>query len=99
MESASIGRVELKYDQQVFMVLGGNGEQEKMLIENGNLVVFESLWHVGPLVHDLQVLGIFTRVAPMQLYTLYLMAEGLDLGLWVLRHDGTVTSIEEIILP
>jgi len=29
----------------------------------------------------------------------YYLAAGLDMGLWVLRHDGTVTSIDDIILP
>jgi hypothetical protein len=99
MESGNTGPVELKYDQKVFMVVGGGEKNTKMLIEDGNLVVFESLWHVGPLVHDLQALGITARVVPMLLHALYYLAKGLNLGLWVLRHDGTVTPIEEIVFP
>jgi hypothetical protein len=97
MESGSTGLTELKYDQKVFMVVGGEGKRAKLLVEDDNLVVFESLWHVGSLVHDLQVLGIIVRVVPMLLYALYYLAEGLNLGLWVMRYDGTITSIEEIV--
>jgi hypothetical protein len=97
MKGESAGLAELKYDQNVFLVIGGDGEHERMLIEDDNLVVFESLWHVGPLVHDLQILGIVARVVPMLLYALYYLAEGLNLGLWVLRYDGTITSVEEIV--
>ena len=99
VESESTGRAELKYDQEVFMVVGGQGANAKMLTEDDNLVVFESLWHAGPLIHDLQALGIAARVVPMLLYALYYLAKGLNLGLWVMRHDGTITSIEEIIFP
>ncbi|MGD9100599.1 MAG: hypothetical protein PVF45_08960 [Anaerolineae bacterium] len=99
MRNGGAGLVELKYDQKVFMVLGGEGKQAKMLIEDDNLVVFESLWHAGPLVHDLQALGIAARVVPMPLYALHYMSRGLDLGLWVIRHDGTITSIKEIVFP
>lgn len=91
--------VELEYSQKTFMVVGGQEKNAKMLIEDGNLVVFESLWHAGPLVHDLQGLGIAAQVVPMPLYALYHLAQGMALGLWVLRHDGTVTSIDQIIFP
>jgi hypothetical protein len=97
MKGERAGPVELEYDQEVFMVVGGDGEHEKILIEDGNLVVFESLWHVGPLVHDLRALGIVARVVPMLLYALYCLAKGLGLGLWVMRYDGTITSVEEIV--
>ena len=99
MENGSIGPAELKHDQQVFMVLGGNGEHDKMLVEGGNLVVFESLWHAGPLVRDLQALGISARMVPMMLRTLYHLARNRDLGLWVMRHDGTITAIERLVFP
>jgi hypothetical protein len=97
MESRSTELTGLKYNQQVFMVVGGEGKQAKMLTEDDNLVVFESLWHAGPLVHDLQALGISARAVPMLLCALYYLAEGLELGLWVLRCDGTITAIEEIV--
>jgi hypothetical protein len=101
MESEDTGKVqlELEYDQDLFMVIGGEGKDAKMLTEDDNLVVFESLWHAGPLVHDLQTLGITARMVTMPLEGLYCLAEGMDLGLWVLRHDGTVTSVDEIIFP
>jgi hypothetical protein len=99
MEGGVAGQVELKYDQNVFMVLGGEGEHAKMLVEDDNLVVFESLWHAGPLVHDLQELGIVAQVMPMLLYALHYMARSMNLGLWVIRHDGTITSIKEIVFP
>ena len=99
MENENTGPVELEYDQEVFMVIGRKGERAKMLIEDDHLVVFESLWHAGPLVHDLHTLGIAAQVVPMLLYALYCLARGMNLGLWVLRHDGTVTSIENIIFP
>jgi hypothetical protein len=44
-------------------------------------------------------MGIVTHVVQMLLYALYLLAEGLDLGLWVLGHDGTIASIEEVFFP
>jgi len=93
----SDGLVELEYSQKTFMVIGGEEKNTKMLIEDDNLVVFESLWHAGSLVHDLHELGIAAQVVPMPLYALHHLARGMNLGLWVLRHDGTVTSIEEII--
>jgi hypothetical protein len=92
----SAGPVELEYSQKTFMVVGGGEKNTKMLIEDGNLVVFESLWHAGPLAHDLQRLGIFAQIVPMPLYALHHLAQGMNLGLWVLRHDGTITSIKEI---
>jgi hypothetical protein len=67
-----------------------------MVTKDDNLVVFESLLHAGPLAHDLQALGIVSRTVMMPLDGLYFLAEGMDLGLWVLRHDGTITSIDEI---
>ncbi|HDQ70795.1 MAG TPA: hypothetical protein ENN19_01720 [Chloroflexi bacterium] len=97
MEDVSAGRTELKYDQKVFMVIGGQGERSQMLIEDDNLIVFESLWHAGPLVHDLQTLGFTARAVPMLLYALYSLAQGMDLGLWVMRHDGTIMAVEEIV--
>jgi hypothetical protein len=99
MSNADAGRVELEYDQEVFIVVGGKDQQRKMLTEDGNLVVFESLWHAGPLTQDLQALGIGCRLVTMPLYALYCLAEGMKLGLWVLRHDGTVTSVDEIRFP
>jgi len=99
MESVSTGRVELKYNQEVFMVIGGQAEEAKMLTEDDNLVVFESLWHAGPLVHELRALGISASLVPMLLYALYALADGLNLGLWVMRHDGTITFIEDIVFP
>jgi hypothetical protein len=99
MESGVADRIELKYDQNVFMVLGGEGKHAKMLVEDDNLVVFESLWHAGPLVYDLRALGIAAQVMPMLLYALHYMARSMNLGLWIIRHDGTITSIREIVFP
>ncbi len=92
-------RLELEVNQDLFMVVGGEGKDTKMLTEDGNLVVFESLWHAGPLVHDLKTLGIAAQTVTMPLEGLYGLAQGMDLGLWVLRHDGTFTSVDEIIFP
>jgi len=93
----STGQAEMTYDQEVFMVVGGKGKDSKMLIESDNLVVFESLWHAGPMVQDLHKLGIAARMVSMPLYSFYCLAEGMKLGLWVLRHDGTITSVDKII--
>lgn len=93
-----VGQAELTYDQEVFMVIGGKGADNKLLIEDENLVVFESLWHAGPLVQDLHALGIDARMVSMPLYGLYSLTRGMELGLWVLRHDGTVTSVDKIII-
>ena len=89
--------LDLEYDQVVFMVVGGTRKNAKMLTEDGNLVVFESLWHAGPLVYDLEALGIAARMVMMPLEGFFCLAQGMDLGLWVLRHDGTLTSIDDII--
>lgn len=99
IESESTSPVALKYDQQMFLVVGGEGKRAKMLIENDHLVVFESLWHAGPLAHDLRALGIVSQVVPMMLCALFWLAKGRNLGLWVLRHDSTITSIDEIVFP
>jgi hypothetical protein len=99
MEGRNNLRLELEYDQTLYLVVGGKEQDSKMLKEDGNLVVFESLWHAGPLVQDLKTLGIKTRMVPMRLDALYCLASGMDLGLWVLRHDGTVTSVDDIIFP
>jgi hypothetical protein len=56
MENGNDRTVELEYGQKTFMVVGGREKNTRMLIEDGNPVVFESLWHAGPLVHDLQAL-------------------------------------------
>jgi hypothetical protein len=97
MENANTRPLELTYDQEVFLVIGGEGEHAEMLVENDNLVIFESLWHAGPLVRNLQALGITAQVIPMMLYALYCLARALNLGLWVLRYDGTIASIDEIV--
>jgi hypothetical protein len=99
MEDGSTDRAELSYNQEVFLVIEGEGENAQMLTEDGNLVVFESLWHAGPLVHELQGLGMMASIVPMVIWTLYTLTDSLDLGLWVVRHDGAVTSIEEIVFP
>jgi hypothetical protein len=91
-------QVELTYDQEVFVVIGGEEADNKLLTEDENLVVFESLWHAGPLVQDLHELGIDAQMVSMPLFGLYSMAQGMELGLWVLRHDGTITSIDEIVI-
>ena len=99
MEHRSTAPIALEFDQQVFMLVGGEGKRAKMLIEKDNLVVFESLWHAGPLAHDLRALGVVAQVFPMMLCGLFWLAKGRNLGLWVLRHDGTITSIDEIQFP
>ena len=91
--------VELTYDQEVFMVIGGEEADNKLLTEDENLVVFESLWHAGPLIQDLHELGIDAHMVSMPLLGLYSIAQGMELGLWVLRYDGTVMSIDGIIFP
>jgi hypothetical protein len=97
MENGNDRTVELEYSQKTFMVVGGREENTRMLIEDGNLVVFESLWHAGPLVHDLQELGFAAQIVPMPLHALYHLARGMALGLWVLRHDGTIASVEGVV--
>ena len=99
METRDNQSVELEHDQKLFVVVGGEGKDTQMLTEDDNLVVFESLWHAGPLVHDLQALGITACMVTMPLDGLYFLAEGMDLGLWVLRHDGSINSVDEIIFP
>ena len=99
MTTEDTQRIELEPWQELFIVVGGEGEEAQILTEGDNLVVFESLWHAGPLVHDLQAMGITARTVAMTLEGLYCLARGMDLGLWVLRHDGTINSIEEIIFP
>ncbi len=99
MKDGNTHQTKLEYNQEVFMVVGGQGEDAKMLKEDDNLVVFESLWHAGPLVHELQTLGIHASIVPMTICAIYTLADSIDLGLWVLRHNGTITSIEEIIFP
>jgi len=99
MERVNGEEIDLAWDQDLFLVVGGKEQKNKMLTEDGNLVVFESLWHAGPLVQDLKELGVAARMVPMRLDALYYLAEGMNLGLWVLRHDGTVTSVDEIIFP
>jgi hypothetical protein len=99
MEAFNAQRLKLEHDQTLYLVVGGKEHDSKMLEQDGNLVVFESLWHAGPLVQDLKALGIRVRMVPMRLDALYCLAQGMDLGLWVLRHDGTVTSVDEIIFP
>jgi hypothetical protein len=99
MVARSRQRLDLEYDQTLYMVIGGEKNESRMLTEKGNLVVFESLWHAGPLVHELEALGIPARMISMHLEGLYCLAEGMDLGLWVLRHDGIVTSVDEIVFP
>jgi hypothetical protein len=97
MENGNDRTAELEYSQKTFMVVGGREKNSKMLIEDGNLVVFESLWHAGPLVHDLQALGFAAQIVPMPLYALYQLAQGMALGLWILRHDGTIVSVEKVV--
>ena len=92
-------RIDLAYDQTIYLVVGGEREEARMLTEGGNLVAFESLWHAGPLVHDLEELGMSARTVCMHLEGLFCLAEGMDLGLWILRHDGTIVSIDDIIFP
>jgi len=99
MSSRDAGNIKLEYDQELFMVVGGKNQQDKMLTESGNLIVFESLWHAGPLAQELRALETGCRLVKMQLHALYCLAEGMELGLWVLRHDGTVASIDEIRFP
>ena len=89
--------LDLESEQELFLVVGGEGEDARMLTEDDNLVVLESLWHAGPLVHNLHDLGIQSQIVRMSLEAFYYLAEGLDMGLWVLHHDGTVTAIEDIV--
>ncbi len=90
------GRLELECHQDVFLVLGEQRQDPAMLITDGNLIAFESLWHAGSLIHDLHSLGGIGRMVTMRLDILYYLAEGMDLGLWVLRHDGTILSVDDI---
>jgi hypothetical protein len=99
MEARERHGVDLEYDQKLFMMVGGEGKDAKLLTTDDNLVVFESLWHAGPLVHDLQALGITACMVTMPLDGLYFLAEGMDLGLWVLRHDGTITPVDAVTFP
>ena len=70
-----------------------------MLTERGSLLAFESLWHAGPLVHDLEALGVSAHTVLMHLEGLFYLAEGMDLGLWILRHDGTILSTDDLVFP
>ena len=90
------GLLELECHQDVFLVLGGQRQDPAMLTKDGNLIALESLWHAGSLVHDLHSLGGKGRMVTMRLDILYYLAEGMDLGLWVLRHDGTILSVDDI---
>ena len=98
MEPGTGDLAELTCNQKVFIVVGGQGKHARMLTEDGNVVVFESLWHAGPLVQELCELGFDANLVPMRLYSLYYLLQGMRLGLWVVRHNGTVTSVEDIIL-
>ena len=91
--------MDLAYDQEVYLVIRGEREDVRMLTKGGHLMAFESLWHAGPVVHDLMALGMSARMVGMHLLGLFCLAEGMDLGLWVIRHDGTVISIDDILLP
>lgn len=96
-DSEDRGQLELTYHQELFVVVGGKHQDARMLTEDDNLVVFESLWHAGSLVHDLEALGRTARMVAMPLDVLYHLAAGMDLGLWVLRHDGTIRSVDDIV--
>ena len=93
------GQLELECHQEMFLVMGGKQQDPKMFTKDGYLIAFESLWHAGSLIHDLHALGCASHMVTMPLYILYYLAEGMDLGLWVLRHDGAIRSIEDIVYP
>mgnify|MGYP006288271265 FL=1 len=95
--SEESAKLDLAYDQDLFLVVGGEGEDAQMLTEDDHLVVFESLWHAGPLIHELRDLGVPAHMVMMPLDGFYYLAEGLDMDLWVLRHDGTVASVDGIV--
>jgi hypothetical protein len=99
MKTDDTRRLDLEPWQKLFIVVGGEGADARMMTDGDNLVAFESILHAGSLVHDLETIGITARTVTMPLEGLYYLSEGMDLGLWVLRHDGTINSIEEIIFP
>lgn len=95
----SAGGVGFAHAQDPFVVVGAEGENDRLLTEVHNLLVFESLRRAGPLVQDLQEQGIAARMTTMTLCGFYYLAQGLETALWVLRHDGTLTTIDDITFP
>ena len=84
-------------DQEVCREIRDESTDGRLLFEDDHLVVLESLWHAGPWAHDLQALRITARAVKMPLYEWTCLTEGIGLSLCVLRHNGTVPSIDEIV--
>ena len=89
-------QVSFEADQKAYMVVVGSGEKAQLLIHKNHLLVFESLFHAGPLAQVLGERGVDVHVIPMDLSILCCLADGQQLGLWMTRYDGTLVSIEEI---
>ncbi len=92
-EDSNRTQAELECQQELFLVVAGKGQSAKITRDDEHLIVFESLWHAGSLMHELQALGRTARTVTMPLEAAYYLAQGMDLRLWLLRHDGTVMSV------
>ncbi len=88
-------KVSFELHQKAYMVVVGIGEKAQLPIHQDHLLVFESLFHAGPVAQKLGEHGITARVIPMALCALCYLAKGQNLGLWMTRYDGTLVSIDK----
>ena len=95
-EDSGRTRVEMGCEQELFLVIAGKGQMATITRDDDHLIAFESLWHAGSLVHELEALGRTARSVTIPLEAAYYLAKGMDLRLWLLRYDGTVLSVDDI---
>ena len=89
-------QVSFELNQKAYMVVVGNGEKAQLPIHEDHLLVFESLFHAGPVAQALAERGVTAQVIPMDVSILCCLADGQQLGLWMRRYDGTLVSIDKI---
>lgn len=78
------------------MVVRGTGHEARLMADQDTLLAFESLWHAGSLAHELRSSGTAARTVSLPLDGLHHLARGMDRDLWILRHDGTIVSVDDI---
>lgn len=86
-------QISFELNQKAYMVVVGTGKKAQLPIHEDHLLVFESLFHAGPLAQGLGEQGVDARVIPLDLSTLCCLADGQQLKLWMTRYDGTLVSI------
>ncbi|MFW6115541.1 MAG: hypothetical protein ACOC7Y_00605 [Chloroflexota bacterium] len=90
-------RIQLRCDQELLMVVRGQGREARLMANQNTLVAFESLWHAGSLVHELRASGAAARTVSMPVDGLHSLARGMDRDLWILRHDGSIVSVDDVV--